>query len=214
MMNGLNYRHPVDQCACFTGHRFISSGNYPVIARKLYSILEECYHDGYRFFYCGGALGFDTIASLMVIELRKNWPDMKLCLVLPCKDQDSRWSPDAKRKYLEIIGKADEVTVLADHYFHGCMHIRNQYMVTRSSLCISYLLPSVVGGGTWSTCIMAKNRGIPVINITSDEPPARMKEEKCCYTSTSPSAKGNVPTADLYLMSTGTMKPKHISRPY
>lgn len=56
---------------CFTGHR-----NIPVtIQEKLRLLLEQqieaLIYQGYQRFITGGALGFDTMAAIMVLRLRQ-----------------------------------------------------------------------------------------------------------------------------------------------
>ena len=173
--------------------------------------LAEIYRKGYRSFYCGGALGFDTLAALEVLRLRQKHPDVRLIVVIPCGNQDARWPAASKLIYRQILKEADETVQLADHYFAGCMQIRNQYMIVRSGLCISYLRPECNSGGTWSTCMMAHKKGIPIINLANELTTEKLRESKCSYTYTLRSAKGNVHTADLFPMKTGKMKQKHIS---
>ena len=83
-----------EKTCCFTGHRHIPPEHLPVILKKLNDTLTTYIRQGYQYFGAGGALGFDTLAAQTVINLKEQYPNIKLILVLPCKDQGSRWSPN------------------------------------------------------------------------------------------------------------------------
>ena len=80
----------------FTGHRYIEPERIVLLPRELDELLERLIGEGYLDFRCGGAQGFDTIAALKVLEKKKIYPDVKLHLFLPCREQTRgvivRWS--------------------------------------------------------------------------------------------------------------------------
>ena len=77
---------------CFTGHRDISAVTYSQLAERLEPLLMTLISNGYRYFVCGGALGFDTFAETYISSLKMRGYDIKLVLMLPCRDQTARWS--------------------------------------------------------------------------------------------------------------------------
>ena len=149
--------------ACFTGHRKIPSNDIPKIKKELIKTLSECIENGYRYFGAGGALGFDTIAALAVLELKQQYPQIKLILVLPCLEQTKGWNDTDIEKYEWIKSKADKVVYTSDNYFRGCMQKRNRHLVDNSSLCICYLTENT--GGTFYTVQYAKKNTLKIINI-------------------------------------------------
>lgn len=96
---------------------------------------------GYLYFGAGGALGFDTMAEQAVLSLKREYPQIKLILVLPCKSQVNSWSNEDKEVYLEIISKADKVVCTSQEYYRGCMQKRNRYLVDNSSVCVFVIIP-------------------------------------------------------------------------
>ena len=52
---------------------------------------ERLISQGYRRFYTGGALGFDTVAAIVILKLKNRYPDIKLILALPCSSQTKGW---------------------------------------------------------------------------------------------------------------------------
>ena len=48
------------------------------------------------------------------------------------------FSEEDKERYARILKKADEVVLLSDHYYNGCMQNRDRYMVDRADALIAY----------------------------------------------------------------------------
>lgn len=152
---------------CFTGHRIIPQDKRRAVITLLDRTVSKAYEDGYRRFLCGGALGFDTLAALRILEFRESHPDLKLILVVPCGDQHMRWCAHDRNVYNDILDRADDRIILSPAYYKGCMQTRNRYMVDHSSLCICYLYS--LHGGTAYTVRYALSQDIPVINLAMED---------------------------------------------
>ena len=150
---------------CFTGHRVLPSGEKETIRNLLETAIEKAIQDGYRFFRTGGALGFDTLAAQTVLELKQQYPHIRLILVLPCVDQTTGWKQDDIDEYERIRALADKVVYTSREYTSGCMHKRNRHLVDNSSLCICYL--TKLSGGTAYTVRYAESKGVYVRNIAN-----------------------------------------------
>jgi uncharacterized phage-like protein YoqJ len=61
----------IEKVACFTGHRRIASAELPRLKQCLYETIETLIQQGVTTFLCGGAIGFDTLAGNIVVELKK-----------------------------------------------------------------------------------------------------------------------------------------------
>ena len=125
--------------ACFTGHRDIPEFEKMIVKKRLKKEIEKLIEKGVIYFGNGGAVGFDSISALTVIELRERYPQIKLIMVLPCKEQDRKWSEKDKATYAYILENADKITYTSEHYYKGCMHVRNRRLVDFSKYCIAYL---------------------------------------------------------------------------
>ena len=148
---------------CFTGHRVIPSDEKETISNSLKSAIEKAIQNGYRFFGTGGALGFDTMAAKTVLELKREYPHIRLILVLPCVDQTTGWKQDDIDEYERIKALSDKVVYTSREYTSGCMHKRNRHLVDNSSLCICYL--TRLSGGTAYTVRYAESKKIIVFNL-------------------------------------------------
>lgn len=151
------------ETVCFTGHRNIIRSQAVIIPTKLKQVLESLIERGACCFRAGGAMGFDTVAALCVLELREKHPHIRLDLKLPCRDQTKNWSDAEKMVYEYILSQAETVEYVTDHYTTWCMHERNRRLVNGSQVCIAYLTET--RGGTAYTFGYALEKGLEVINI-------------------------------------------------
>ena len=93
----------------------------------------ESIENRYRYFGAGGARGFDTVAAMAVLELKEVYPDIRLILVFPCRNQTRGWRETDIQRYEWIKSKADKVVYTSEHYYNGCMQKRNRHLVDYSS---------------------------------------------------------------------------------
>ena len=148
---------------CFTGHRQIAYGAAMKIPGLLDEVLTELCERGATTFRAGGAIGFDTVAALKVLELKERYPRIRLELILPCRNQTEYWEDTAVRTYQYILKRADSHLFLFDAYFDGCMLERDRRLVEGSDVCVAYCNRS--RGGTAYTFTQALRAGLEVINL-------------------------------------------------
>ena len=148
---------------CFTGHRKIEPEQMLLLPQKLDGIMESLIARGAKAFCAGGALGFDTLAALKVLEKKRKYPHLSLCLILPCRDQAKSWSERNQEIYRYILAQADEVHYVSECYTSSCMRKRNRALVERSKICIAYCTEEQ--GGSAFTLQYAKQMGLEIINL-------------------------------------------------
>jgi len=148
---------------CFTGHRKIASEELARLPLLLERTLERLIREGVTVFRAGGAIGFDTLAALSVLEKKETYSQIRLELILPCKDQADRWSAKSREIYEYILRSADSVTVLRERYTAGCMQERNRRLVEGAHRCVAFCRNGE--GGSAYTVAYAKRNGVSVINL-------------------------------------------------
>lgn len=148
---------------CFTGHRKIDPHNVSETVSLLYEKIGELAERGEVCFRAGGAIGFDTIAALCVIAAKESYPDIRLHLILPCKDQTRGWRDADIEKYNYILSQADDVRYVCENYTPYCMKKRNRELVDGADLCIAYCNKN--SGGSAYTVSYANEQGVRVENI-------------------------------------------------
>lgn len=143
----------IEKTCAFTGHRVIRD---IIDGEQLERIVTEYIDGGYDTFLCGMAIGFDMLAAELILKIKET-RNIKLVACVPCPAQEKYFSPEDKKRYGEIIARCDEVRVLNDHYYRGCMQMRDRYMVDNASLVIAYR--RVNEGGTHYTVKYAAENG-------------------------------------------------------
>lgn len=154
----------MSRICCFTGHRSVSSLPFKEIELRLRKYLTELIeNEDFTEFRAGGATGFDTIAALTVLKLKKQYPHIKLHLILPCKCQDKYFTNIEKSLYQYTINHADSVTYIQNHYTKDALFARNRALVDGADLCVACL--ERLEGGTYYTVSYARKQRVKAINI-------------------------------------------------
>lgn len=153
-----------NRTCCFTGHRDIEPERYDCINECLKETIIKLIKKGVRYFGTGGALGFDTMAALTLLDLKKEYPHIKLILVLPCITQTNHWQQKDIDIYEDIKSKCDKYVYTSENYSKGCMFKRNRHLADNSGYCICYLIKN--SGGTAYTVNYARNKGLKIFNIS------------------------------------------------
>ena len=148
---------------CFTGHRTIAYTDRKWLPEQTEKIIRQLIAAGADRFRAGGAIGFDTVAELKVLELKAEFPQIRLELILPCRDQTKKWQEHDRYIYGLILERADSVQYVSQEYTPTCMLDRNRVLLSGSDVCIAYLTRST--GGTAYTVRNAQQQGVRVIRL-------------------------------------------------
>ena len=151
---------------CFTGHRSLSGEEKLKAAVRLRRVIEEQIKAGIVFYGAGGARGFDTLAAQIVLDMKKEYPQLRLILVLPCEGQTRGWRSEDIAVYEDIKRRSDKVVYVSREYTPDCMHRRTRHLVDHSGTCICYLTRST--GGTAYTVDYARKKGLRIINMAEE----------------------------------------------
>ena len=144
----------------FTGHRSIS--DVSVIKSKIREKLVELIKEGYKDFYNGGALGFDSMCALEIINLKKEH-DITLNMVLPCENQAEKWNEYQKYVYNFILDNCDSVEYIEKKYTKGCMQKRNRILCEKCDLLFAFCQRNF--GGTFYTLNHAIKLNKEILNL-------------------------------------------------
>lgn len=147
----------------FTGHRIIKPEHQKELSLMLDRAINYLYSEGCREFLSGGAVGFDTLAARCVIRFKMYHPDVRLKLILPCKNQDEKWSERQRSAYEHLLSSADEIEVVSDEYTDGCMRERNFLLANRADVLVAYVGHN--RSGSAQTARMADSMGKTVYNL-------------------------------------------------
>ncbi len=166
----------IENCCCFTGLRpqklnfKENSEQYNIIISKCEKyIIQLIKRYNVTNFISGMALGWDSWCAEEILKLRDRYSNISLECAIPCSEQDKYWSESDKRRYAEILSKADKVVRLQEKYTSDCMIKRNRYMVDKSLYVFAFWDKQI--GGTANTIQYALNlkRRIIIINPITAE---------------------------------------------
>lgn len=119
---------------CFTGHRpqKLGYGENSIQCDELKGRLEELIKnliekEGVTHFISGVALGVDTYAANIVLNLKAQYPGIILECAIPCETQAVKWNERDRDIYYDLLAKCDKETLLQQNYTSDCMQKRNEY---------------------------------------------------------------------------------------
>lgn len=157
---------------CFSGHRpnnlpwkYNEQGiKFLFFKFKLKHKIKSAINNGYKYFISGMALGCDILCAEIIIQFKKQNPNIKLECAIPCSNQTEKWFGNNLKRYEKILSKADKITYVSlSKYFNGCMMKRNNYMINSSSSIIA--IYNGTPGGTQQTIKKAKEKGLKITII-------------------------------------------------
>ncbi len=154
----------MNNACCFTGHRNIRPGEIKRIEERVRLEAQDLIAKGVHTFYVGGAMGFDTLAAEVLLDLReKGKADIRIVSALPFPDWRDGWPDSEKLRQERIVRESDEVFYAARVHSRDAYLKRDREMVDRSGFCIAYCTRA--SGGTAYTVRYAMKKGLQVVNV-------------------------------------------------
>jgi uncharacterized phage-like protein YoqJ len=103
-------------------------------------------------------MGWDLPTAERIIKLKKKYPQVRLIGCVPFYGQE-RYFPDKdKVRYAKVLKGCDEVTLLSEQYYNGCLLRRNDYMIERADMLFAYCVRNV-GGTAYTVRKFALKKG-------------------------------------------------------
>lgn len=154
----------------FSGHRTLPQDNVEAIFKVTREkIIEAVKNRGIRDFYAGGAVGFDMIASMTVLSIKRSmYENINLHIIMPTSLYGSaHWQTVQQIEYYKIILKGAATVETVSPVYHSRVNfMRNQRLTECGhNLGIVYAEPEHDSRGTYITIDMARKNGTEIINI-------------------------------------------------
>ena len=166
------------RCA-FTGHRPEKLEKpESVVKAELRREIIGGVHDGFSVFISGMARGVAIWAAELVLDLQKEFRDIKLICAILYAGFELRWSEEWQARYRTILSHADYVRTLRPCYAASAFRERNMWMVRHSARLIAVY--NGTPGGTRNTILYAKEEGIDIKVVELGEY-RQTKNEKVHY---------------------------------
>lgn len=166
VMETLSFNEISLRSVCFTGHRELpprTTAAYRQLVKDTTAAIRRAFAAGARRYYCGGAEGFDLLSGKLVLLERERHLDIQLVLLLPYTGFGEQFDAQDRAELDRQKKEAEEVLYLSNHYFPGCMALRNRQLVEDADLCIAHLTHAP--SGTAQTVGFAREKGIEVIYV-------------------------------------------------
>ncbi len=147
----------LSKSVAFTGHRpekitfgcQEDSAQIQRVKQELREAIIEKIETGCSCFLSGMAMGADLWAGEIVLELKRQYPHIKLTAVIPYAGQSDCFPASWRQRYDAVLAGCDYATVLSDFYYKGCFRARNQWLLAHSEHLIAVFNGS--RGGTMQT---------------------------------------------------------------
>ncbi|MCH5278773.1 MAG: DUF1273 family protein [Christensenellaceae bacterium] len=151
------------QTVCFIGHSSIPLEISDYLASKISTAVKELVLKGFTDFVVGCAPGFDALAAQEVLSLKRDYPQVKLRIVLPYRIRQFNWSWNDYEFHVSILNVADSVEYISNRPTRNCMRKRNRRIVGMSSVCVCYLNQNT--GWTADSVEYASTKHLKIVNI-------------------------------------------------
>lgn len=152
---------------CFAGHHKLPYSLESKI--KVTEAVEDLIKQGVTEFYAGGVTGFNMLCSMVVLNLRVTYPEIKLHIILPYLSSNGPHECGYKRyhkdKYNMIMTSADSVEYTSRYYWDGCIKKQNRRLISFSDYCLCCFDPQRQNSFTAQAIRFAKAKEMKIINI-------------------------------------------------
>ena len=88
-------------------------------------------------FISGVDLGVGQYAAEIVLDLKRDYPELTLECAIPCEKQAENWTVAQRERYFSIVEYCDKETLLQHHYTKDCMKKQKEYLINQSNYMIA-----------------------------------------------------------------------------
>jgi len=101
--------------------------------------IKTLYLKGVRVFYVGCAVGVDTWAAEIIIDLKQqaDFSDIELFCAIPFSDHAEKFTAGQKKRYEEILNRCTHKEVISRHYSPVAYKRLNYFLVDKSEYLIA-----------------------------------------------------------------------------
>lgn len=126
------------------------------LKKRLNDQIRSLIKNGAEDFFSGMALGVDTWAAEAVLQLKDEFPQIRLNAVIPCPEQSDKWSVENRCRYNSILEQCSKKITISPQYSRGCMLKRNKALVELCDVLVAVF--DGIKGGTMQTVNYAKEQ--------------------------------------------------------
>ncbi|XQY90350.1 DUF1273 domain-containing protein [Metabacillus sp. HB246100] len=104
------------------------------IKKAIEKILKNYLEDGLEWVMISGQMGVELWTAEVVFDLQLDYPNLKLAILTPFLNQDSKWNETNKEFYEFIVSQADYVDSITKREYDSPLQFRqkNEFLITKS----------------------------------------------------------------------------------
>jgi uncharacterized phage-like protein YoqJ len=104
--------------------------------QKMVQVIEE----GAEWFLSSGAQGLELYAAEWVLQLKEDYPQVKLAMLLPYYGQEQNWKEEAKEQYQQVLSHADYINYISKREYSHPWQLsqKNRYLIEQSDGLITF----------------------------------------------------------------------------
>lgn len=121
---------------------------------------------GVTHFISGVDLFLGQFIAEIVLELKRDYPEVTLECVIPCEELAANWTIAQRDRYFSIVERCDKETLLQHHYSKDCIRKKKEYMVKQSNYVL--VVWNGKSGSSGKLLSIARTLGKIVILIDSN----------------------------------------------
>ena len=109
-----------------------------IIKTALENQLRILIEDGLEWVVISGQQGVETWAAEVVLELKKDYPELKYSIITPFLEQEKNWNEHKKATYLHIVSKADFVTSVTKRPYEAPWQFieKDKFIIDNTDACL------------------------------------------------------------------------------
>lgn len=147
---------------CFCGHSRLS-GEYDTVKEKCFAVVRQQIEAGADSFLIGDYGNFDHLAAAVYLDLKREYPDIQVCLVLPYYQPHIDEYEKRRRDRFDSVITPDLANTP-----HRLRIIKvNEWMVMEADTVIAYVNSPY--GGAAKTLDFAKRKKKNIVNLAKME---------------------------------------------
>ncbi|AFS70723.1 MULTISPECIES: DUF1273 domain-containing protein [Exiguobacterium] len=103
---------------------------------RLIRLIEDM---GTTWFITSAAPGCELWACEVILELKQEYPDIRLGILLPFLEQEAKWKEPVQAQYLAVLNQADFVDAISQKPYENPSQFRNktEFMIQKSQGLLS-----------------------------------------------------------------------------
>ena len=111
-----------------------SHAGIPIIKRAIQNRLIPFLEEGLEWVILSGQQGVETWTAELVVELKKQYPQLKYAIITPFQDQEKNWNEQKQETYRNLLFQADYETSLTKKPYEAPWQFieKNKFLIRNS----------------------------------------------------------------------------------